>query len=86
LYIPLLSANVFHIKKIKNVKRVCPKRINKGQKNNNKVQKMKIYEPQKTKRDHESEKVKMPPLFTFMQNNDCMRLVIHAIIHDSQIV
>ena len=32
LYIPLLSANVFHIKKLKNLKRVCPKRKIKGQK------------------------------------------------------
>jgi len=33
LYIPFLYANVFHIKKLKNVKRVCPKRIREGQKN-----------------------------------------------------
>jgi len=35
MYIPLLYANVFHIqknKKLKNVKRVCPKRKIKGQK------------------------------------------------------
>jgi len=33
MYIPSLSANVFHIKrKLKNAKRVCPKRIIKGQK------------------------------------------------------
>jgi len=31
MYIPLLSANVFHIDKLKNIKRACPKRI-KGQK------------------------------------------------------
>ena len=56
--------NVFHIKKLKNVKRVCTKRIIKGQKEW-KGQKMKIYEPQKTKRDHESVQVKIPLLFTF---------------------
>jgi len=32
MYIPLLSANFSTFKKLKNVKRVCPKRIIKGKK------------------------------------------------------
>jgi hypothetical protein len=65
LYIPLLSANVFHIKKLKNVKRVCPKRNNQRTKRIKKVKKMmKNMNPQK-KKDHESVQVKMPLLFTF---------------------
>jgi len=32
LYIPFLFANDFHIKKLKNVKRVCPKRKSKDKK------------------------------------------------------
>jgi len=46
---------------------------------------MKIYEPQKQK-DHESVQVKMPLLFIFMHNNDCVQLIIHAKIHGNQIV
>ena len=46
---------------------------------------MKIYEPQKEK-DHESVQVKMPLLFNFMHNNDCVQLVTHAIIHGNQTV
>jgi hypothetical protein len=38
------------LKKLKNVKRVCPKRKIKGQKEKKKVKKMKKYEPQKKKR------------------------------------
>ena len=47
---------------------------------------MKIYEPQKTKRDHESVQVKMIMLFTFMHNNDCVQLVTHVTIHGNQTV
>ena len=47
---------------------------------------MKIYEPQKTEIDHESVQVKMPLLFTVMHNIDCMQLVTHVTIHDSQIL
>jgi len=50
-------------KKLKNVKRVCPKRKIKGQKNK-KVKKMKNMNPKKIK-DHESVQLKMPLLFTF---------------------
>jgi len=46
---------------------------------------MKINEPQ-NKRDHESMQVKMPLLFTFMHNNDCVKLVTRATIHGNQIV
>jgi len=42
--------------------------------------------PKKNKRDHESVQVKMPLLFTFMHNNDCVQLVIHATIHGNQTV
>ena len=42
--------------------------------------------PQKHKRDHESVQVKMPLQFTFMHNNDCVHLVIHATIHGNQTV
>ena len=40
----------------------------------------------KNKRDHESVQVKIPLLFTFMHNNDCVKLVIHAKIHGNQTV
>ena len=58
MHIPLLSENVFHIEKIKNEKRVCPKRKIKGQKRiKKKVQrKSEKYGPKK-KRDHESVQV-----------------------------
>jgi len=51
-------------KKLKNVNRVCPKRIIKGQKRIKRSKKMKNMNPKKIK-DHESEQVKMPLLFTF---------------------
>ena len=35
------------LKKLKNVKRVCPKRIIKGQKERKNIKKVKKYEPQK---------------------------------------
>lgn len=46
---------------------------------------MKIYEPQK-QRDHESVQVQIPLLFTFMDNNDFMQVVIHATIHGNKTV
>jgi len=42
---------------------------------------MKVYEPQKQK-DHESVQVQMPLLFTFMHNNDCVKIVTYATIHE----
>ena len=50
------------------------------------MQKSEKYEPQKKQKDHKSEKAKMPVLFNFMHNNDCVQLVIHAIIHGNQTI
>ena len=40
----------------------------------------------KNKRDHESVQVQMSLLFTFMHNNDFVKLVIHATIHGNQTI
>ena len=40
----------------------------------------------KKQKDHESVQDQMPLLFTFLHNNDCVQLVIHATIHGNQIV
>jgi len=59
---------MFSILKIKKVKRVCPKRIIKGQ-NKEKISKRLKYEPQKEiKMDHESVQIQMPlPLLYFVK-------------------
>jgi len=54
---------MFSILKIKNVKRVCPKRIIKGQKERKKIKKVKnMNPPKKTKINHESVKFKFHSL------------------------
>ena len=50
-----------------------------------KGQKRKYMNP-KNKRCHESVQVKMPILFNFTHNNDCVQRVIHATIHGNQTV
>jgi len=72
-------------KKLKNVKRVCPKikskdkKIEKGQKN----EKM---NPHGNKKDHESVQVQMPLLFYFLYRNECVQLVIYDTIQGNQTV
>ena len=84
LYIRFLFTNVFHIKKLKNVKRVCPKRTKKDKKNENKVQKNEnIWTPKGKKRPWKWASENATTIY-FMHNNDCVQLVIHATIHDSQ--
>ena len=40
----------------------------------------------KERKDQESVLVKMPLLFTFMNNNGCVHLITHATIHGNQTV
>ena len=67
MYIPFIVANVFHIckkiKKLKNVKRVCPKRKIKGKKEQRKDKKMRENEPQeKEKRPWKCESPNATPI------------------------
>ena len=65
MYIPLLSANVFHIcKKIKKCKDGMSQKKNQGRKRLKKVKKDEKMNPKKEK-DHESVQVQMPLLFIF---------------------
>jgi len=65
MYIPLLVQMFSIFKKLKNVKRVCPKKIIKGQKQQKRSKKIKSMNPKKRK-GHESEQVKMPLLVTLL--------------------
>ena len=88
MYIPFISANVFHIqkiKKLKNVKRVCPKRKIKGKKEWKGKKRWKM-NPKEKQKYNESVQVQMPLLFTFLHNNDYVQLVVYARIHGNQTI